>query len=212
MGGFGSGRWARSEAKARTVDHKFVDVRWLARIKALEAGTEVRFDNGESLKVISAGLSLEVLFFTDNYNQTGLASVRFRPCALGGQRSTFVCPNCYKPVYVLYRHRCGYKCRKCAKLAYKSQSEDRITRSLTRVNRLLRKIDPTACLMTGVPEKPSGMHNSTYRRLVQSARTQLDEVVPQWGASIAKHSELIGAVVSALDDLVYTNVDLDRLS
>ena len=191
MGGFGSGRWARSETKGRTIDFKSVDIRRLARINALEAGTEVRFDNGESLKVISVGLSLEVLFFSDNFLQNGRVSVLFRPCALGGQRATFECPLCQRPVFLLYKRHGSYKCRQCAKLSYTSQSEEPVSRAMRKTTKLLRKLSSDACLMTGVPDKPKGMHQTTYRRISAKAQACLSRVMPQWATIHDQHRELL---------------------
>lgn len=193
MGGFGSGRWARSETKARTVEYKSIDIRKLTRIKALKAGTEVRFDSGESLKVISAGLSLEVLFFSDNFLQNGRVSVRFRPCALGGQRATFECPKCNRSAFLLYKRYGSYKCRQCAKLSYASQAEDPVSRAMRKTTKLLRKLSPDACLMTGVPDKPKGMHQATYRRISLRAEHRLSQVMPQWAAIQDQNRELLNA-------------------
>ena len=191
MGGFGSGRWTRSEAKPRTFDYKSVDIRRLARIKALEAGTEVRFDSGESLKVISVGLSLEVLFFGDNFLQNSRVSVRFRPCALGGQRALFECPACHRPVFLLYKRHGSFKCRQCADLSYVSQSEDPVSRSMRKTTKLLRKLSPDACLMTGVPDKPKGMHQVTYQRISSHAEYCLAQVMPQWTTIQDQYREVL---------------------
>lgn len=193
MGGFGSGRWTRSEAKARTVDYKSVDIRRLARINALEAGTEVRFDSGEFLKVISVGLSLEVLFFSDNFLQNGRVSVRFRPCVLGGQRALFVCPACHRSVFLLYKRHGSFKCRQCSELSYVSQSEDPVSRAMRKTTKLIRKLSPEACLMTGVPDKPKGMHRATYCRISIQAEHRLSQVMPQWAAIQDQTRELVNA-------------------
>lgn len=200
MGGFGSGRWARSETKARTVDFKSVDIRRLARINALEAGTEVRFDSGESLKVISVGLSLEVLFFSDNFLQNGRVSVRFRPCASGGQRAAFECPLCQRPVFLLYKRHGSYKCRQCAKLSYASQSEDPVSRAMRKTTKLLRKLSPDACLMTGVPDRPKGMHGLTYAKLSSKASQLMNNVMPHWESIIEIQLERIGNDLSDFDE------------
>lgn len=200
MGGFGSGRWTRSEAKARTVDYKSVDIRRLARIKALEAGTEVRFDSGESLKVISVGLSLEVLFFSDNFLQNGRVSVRFRRCALGGQRASFVCPACHRSVFLLYKRHGSFKCRQCSELSYVSQSEDPVSRAMRKTTKLIRKLSPEACLMTGIPDRPSGMHRSTYANLSSKANQLINIVMPRWESVIEMQQERIGFDLSVFDE------------
>lgn len=196
MGGFGSGRWARSETKARTVDYKSVDIRRLARINALEAGTEVRFDNGESLKVISVGLSLEVLFFSDNFLQNGRVSVRFRRCALGGQRASFVCPACHRSVFLLYKRHGSFKCRHCSGLSYASQSEDPVSRSMRKTTKLLRKLSPDACIMTGVPDRPKGMHQTTYNRLSTKVELLMGQAIPQWQSAMEINQKVLSNLKS----------------
>lgn len=200
MGGFGSGRWARSETKARTIDYRSVDIRRLARINALEAGTEVRFDDGESLKVISVGLSLDVLFFSDNFLQNGRVSVRFRPCALGGQRALFVCPACHRSVFLLYKRHDSFKCRQCSDLSYESQSEDPVSRAMRKTTKLIRKLSPDACLMTGVPDRPLGMHRSTYANLSSKADKLMNIVVPRWESVIEMQQERIEFDLSIFDE------------
>lgn len=200
MGGFGSGRWTRSEAKPRTFDYKSVDIRRLARIKALEAGTEVCFDSGESLKVISVGLSLEVLFFGDNFLQNSRVSVRFRPCALGGQRALFECPACHRPVFLLYKRHGSFKCRQCADLSYVSQSEDPVSRSMRKTTKLLRKLSRDACLMTGVPDRPKGMHRLTYAKLSSKASLLMNNVMPHLESVIEMQLQRIGNDLSVCDE------------
>lgn len=54
------------------------------------------------------------------------------PCNFGGDRSWFGCPHCGRPVAALYVRASGFGCRRCAQVAYRSQSENATVRELRR--------------------------------------------------------------------------------
>lgn len=47
--------------------------------------------------------------------------------------------------------------------------------------------------MTGVPDKPKGMHQATYRRISLQAEHRLSQVMPQWAAIQDQKRELLNA-------------------
>jgi len=82
------------------------------------------------------------------------------PCNFGGARSWFQCPCCGERVAVLYvRGPRGYACRKCNQIAFASQSLSPLGRNWRRQAKLEARLGEDR-------ERPPGMHQSTYERLL----------------------------------------------
>ena len=88
------------------------------------------------------------------------------PCNYGGKRPWLHCParGCGRRVAILYGGPI-FVCRHCRQLAYDSQRERDYERALRRVQTIQERLGGTGCAVDGCPEKPKGMHWSTYRRL-----------------------------------------------
>ena len=74
-------------------------------------------------------------------------------------------------------------CRRCHRLRYLSQretEEDRATRAMLKIVKRLNPDDPDPC--NDLPEKPNGMHWSTYDRLVE----RYEGYSEQWGLAILR--------------------------
>lgn len=82
-------------------------------------------------------------------------------CHYGNTRPWFACPHCMARVAVIYFRRGGFYCRKCARVAYYSQSEDTIGRTW----RVQQKAE--AKLGKGWA-RPKGMHHKTRERLLET--------------------------------------------
>jgi hypothetical protein len=80
-------------------------------------------------------------------------------CNYGGARSWFHCPRCSARVAKLYLRESGFLCRGCHRIAYASQSEDPIGRAWRAQQKIERRLSEDW-------ERPSGMHRSTYERLI----------------------------------------------
>lgn len=78
------------------------------------------------------------------------------PCHLGGQRSWWGCPACARRVAVLFLRPAGFACRRCAQVAYTSQTECATDRAERRLRRAGAYLGPR-----GV--RPKGMRLATYR-------------------------------------------------
>lgn len=87
------------------------------------------------------------------------------PCNYGASRVWFRCPGCDRRCALIYlgAPRGQYGCRRCARVAYTVQSEDR----LGRLHRKHGKLERT--LAAGGDEwgwqRPKGMHRTTFERL-----------------------------------------------
>lgn len=128
-------------------------------------------------------------------------------CNFGGERPWFRCPGvvdgveCNRRVGKLYRPPRAdlYLCRHCHDLAYQSSREsgDDMKKALRRFQRAQEKlgVGPTTPESGGYddlyPDRPKGMHRSTYEELMN----ELDDAREEWRAEFraeldAMHSRL----------------------
>lgn len=82
------------------------------------------------------------------------------PCAFGGTRTWFACPCCTQRVAVLYLRGGRFACRRCQKVAYASQSCNSMALAWRKQHKLEARSDAHW-------QRPKGMHERTYQRLVQ---------------------------------------------
>jgi hypothetical protein len=100
----------------------------------------------------------------------------------GGRRLWFRCPRCDGRCRVLYG-TWRIACRRCHRLRYLSQretKEDRATRQMLKIVKRLNPDDPDPC--NDLPEKPKGMHWSTYDRMVE----RYEGYSEKWGLAILR--------------------------
>jgi hypothetical protein len=67
-------------------------------------------------------------------------------------------------VAILYGGR-YFRCRHCYDLVYESQRENRMTRLLSKAQKIRARLGGSASMLEPFPEKPKGMHWRTYERL-----------------------------------------------
>jgi ribosomal protein S27AE len=85
---------------------------------------------------------------------------------LGGKRSWFKCPRCGDRCGILY-HKERFACRKCHRLAYASQRQSPQQRAYSQARKIRRNLGSSGSLEEPFPKKPTGMHQSTYERLLE---------------------------------------------
>jgi hypothetical protein len=101
-----------------------------------------------------------VLSYTLNGEpKTQRVPIQRTPCNYGGTRPWFACPHCLARVAVIYLRRGGFYCRRCARVAYYSQSEDACDRSW----RIQRKAEAK---LGENWARPKGMHHKTRERML----------------------------------------------
>lgn len=162
---FGAGRPAykgKAEACLR------LDVRDLARRGLLYAGVSGNWAwsnsrTGERTGTISYSIEEDAAVLT--YAIDGEPKVQWVPilrtgCNYGGARPWFACPHCSTRVAMIYFRRGGFHCRKCAQVAYYSQSEDDIDRTWQKQRKAEAKLGKGW-------SRPKGMHATTRDRLLQ---------------------------------------------
>jgi hypothetical protein len=165
MGGYGSGRtgWRVSCENCLSID-----VRRLAREKLLADGTWFNWRwNNEANSTISVRVEGDYVNFSysvDGEPQTqrvGLARTR---CHFGNHRKWFWCPCCTRRSANLYFRSGRFACRRCNRLAYLIENQDYGQRQWMKAERIERRLGPEM-------ERPKGMHQSTYRALLDRYNT-----------------------------------------
>src|SRR5450759_3272486 len=108
-----------------------------------------------------------VLFYRGLKQRVPLA---WTPCHLGGERPWFVCSEgCHsrtrgQRVAVLFDRYGFFACRNCCNLVYSSQQETPKFRRIRRARKIRVGLGGGESLADPFPEKPKGMHWSTYGR------------------------------------------------
>ncbi|MFN7822754.1 MAG: hypothetical protein ACK5PO_07370 [Bacteroidota bacterium] len=163
MGGwrYGAGRPAR---RLKTDQVLAIDARRWAREGIL--GTPGRCGswgwrlNGEPLASLTyASQGHQVTVSTEQVWQ--VLEVERTPCHYGGTRAWFRCPTCTRRVAIVYwRGGRSFGCRVCWQLAYRSQSQDALARSISREARITARLTEPGL-------RPKGMHRKTFARILE---------------------------------------------
>jgi len=97
------------------------------------------------------------------------------PCPFGGTRPYFICPGatgelpCGSRTRRLYAAGPYFLCRQCYRLSYESQREGPLDRALRRANKIRIGLGGQPGTASIFPDRPRGMHCSTYDRLRKKA-------------------------------------------
>jgi hypothetical protein len=94
------------------------------------------------------------------------------PCHLGGERPWFVCSgvrggSCGRRVAVLF-DKGLFTCRSCCRLVYSSQQETPKFRRIRRARKIRARLGGGESLADPFPERPRGMHRSSYARICRA--------------------------------------------
>lgn len=173
MGGSGSGRYAWRN-RGTIEGRPGVSVAMLRREDGLRVGgmSTLRWNwgrGGESwVSVIAKANSVIFAWRTDGQPRGHEVRLEWQPCRFGGARPWFRCPALGCGRRVLWVHFVGgaFVCRKCGRLAYRSQRVDLSTRGAMKIRKACRALglDPDeAEAMENLP-KPRGMHWRTFQR------------------------------------------------
>jgi hypothetical protein len=177
MGGSGSGNWYRWNTKSKTESQHRIDIRWLKKQKYIIPGLS------GSLSWSSRGENTGSISFRMEENNMTL-KYRHKPsrgewkdveqvisfdqtfCNYGGYRKWFLCPRCRKRVALLYGAGKYFFCRHCYQLTYDSCNTSPLQRIFDRANKLKEKLGGHAGIDYPIPDRPKGMHWTTYNRIV----------------------------------------------
>ena len=94
-------------------------------------------------------------------------ALKWRRCRFGGSRPFLVCPRCLRLCLVLYVWGGHLLCRVCARVAYASQLERERERSWRAARKLRRRLGQESSHVDPIPDRPHGMWQRTYDRVVQ---------------------------------------------
>lgn len=174
MGGLGSGRSAWRNAG--TVESRLsIDIGGLHRAGALAPGAVARwrwtFDSREASVGTLARVHAVVLVFSlGGVQQRHEVRVERLACHFGGSRPWFRCPSCQRRTTQLFLPRCY--CRKCERLAYRSQRADLTERGWMKIRKACRALSlaPEAVDRIAHLTKPKGMHWRTFWRHTASLK------------------------------------------
>lgn len=94
----------------------------------------------------------------------------------GGKRYWWKCPRCYRRVSVLYC--AGYfVCRHCIGAKYQTQHLQPLDRQFKRIATLRSRLGWSGGVAHGIGEKPKGMHQRTYDRLLNEYHVTANRVL-----------------------------------
>jgi hypothetical protein len=187
VGGAGSGSWYRFDKKTTVEECRSLDVRKLYHEGLLKpghrftsswsrAGREITSIGGVVLG--SSRPERVVLLFRHRSGPSAewedvqeLVELDWTPCNFGGERPWFLCPGtvngvgCGRRVAVLHAAGKYFLCRHCYDLTYQSQRDNKMYRALHRAQNIREYLGGSPNMLQPFPEKPKGMHWSTYERL-----------------------------------------------
>lgn len=158
---FGAGRPAFNVKAERCIR---LDVRQLHRVGSLAPGAHRSWGwnmAGEPAGNVGLRAELHALWVLCSINGKAAdqrITIERTGCTYGGVRPWFLCPPCNRRVAVLYLRGQAFRCRRCAKVAYFSQSEDACDRRRRRLTTVAAKLPEDG-------SKPKGMHWTTFKRL-----------------------------------------------
>ena len=169
MGSVFSGRHFR-ERKLTTNDVSSIDIRDVSR-RALLSTSWTRVTQGIYGDLVYIKAHNNNICFgvkkESSISVVGHAPITWSPRHFGGTQPYFVCPEhvCGRRAAILYLSNRRIACRTCSRLSYESQHESKHIRTLGRAERLRQKIEARPLLLSPMPDRPKGMHHSTYDQI-----------------------------------------------
>ncbi len=201
MGGFGSGRqWG----KDCTSDMRQVDVRHLQRDGSLKPGLSYSLQwtrGGNVVGSINLAVQADFVRFTYRHSRGGeqwqdvqaVAYLDRTPCRFGGSRAWWLCPCCGRRVAILYIGKTP-ACRRCYRLAYRSERETADDRATRQADKLRDRLGWEPGILNGKGGKPKGMHWRTFERLEAQYDAYVSVSLAGMGRMLGKIQQRVGNV------------------
>lgn len=160
MGGFGSGKGIRRNAKiSKKLNTDSLPCLVIpAMIKIIKDRPEVKFESKE-IKFSMSQSFISIERIGDKIIDTDKIKVIAMPCTYGGFRYFGCCPLCQKRVRTLYLYHTLFACRHCLKMCYISQNNNLSYRLRIKRDKIAEKINGNAY------EKPKWMRKRTFSDL-----------------------------------------------
>ena len=177
MGGPGSGRLLRFNTKPTVERQISIDIRWLKRQNGLIPGTKgtLSWSLQENKRgAVDFKITESCLILKYHHRERGGAWEHVQqaiffdqtPCNYGGHRKWFLCSQCERRVENLYGAGKYFLCRDCHGLTYTSCNTHPRKRLFNKANRLKQEIGVEPGIMDFIPEKPKGMHRTTFDNII----------------------------------------------
>jgi hypothetical protein len=145
-----------------------IDVRDLHRAGAISGGwislpmISLRWPCIERMRAAQYLIQLKL----ENQTTPQCIRVSWTRCHYGGARPLLHCPHCQRRVAKLFKGMGGYWCRACVgNSIYASQNKSTQGRRHFEACKLRLRLGGVASVTEPFPERPRGMHRSTYARL-----------------------------------------------
>ena len=180
MGGVGSSRWLDTDVRPLVDEYQALDVRALARLGGLRDGartvyrrrgaTEAESDERGRVTVSCRGDEITVAWWPDDNPALVVVPLAFTTTGTGGRCPWLRCPGCRRRAARLYLFGWALYCRRCLRLSYATEREDRWDLAARRARRARRRLGlADGDLLAPLPGRPRGMHDDTYAHLRQQA-------------------------------------------
>jgi Zn-finger protein len=139
--------------------------------------------------------------YPDSYIDTsaGRFALDWTPCNFGGHRVWFLC-RCGKRTSTMFAPyssiqdkggKGNWACRHCHEIEYESQYQGPISKKIARCWRIAHKLGLDSILVVPTRiEKPKGMHQKTFERLLEEFEEAQYQMEYELGAWLAKRGEL----------------------
>ncbi len=88
------------------------------------------------------------------------------PQHLGGVRPWWVCPDCGRRCAIVYGFADRFTCRQCGNLTYTTSQSSEWVRKIRKARKIQARLEILKIGDRRVPIRPKGMHEQTFRRLV----------------------------------------------
>lgn len=122
--------------------------------------------------------SFDSFMFFSQYSliqsQVHALSVTSTHCNFGGHKNYWICPLCHRRCRFMYYSSGRGGCRKCLRLAYKSQNETLADRLLRKKEKLQSKLQSTLPF----PDRPKYMRKAVFADICHQIRS-LDQMAMQ---------------------------------
>ena len=153
-----------------------LDIRQMAREDLLRRGQVATFTWGPEQEVqctvrlsitgYHADVSAQWRVSGEWHSAEYQLDIEWLPCRFGGVRPLWVCPvpSCASRAAIVYG-RGVFACRRCMRLAYRSQHEGKWSRAVRRADKIRMHLGWDPGIAFGPGSKPKGMHWKTSLRL-----------------------------------------------
>lgn len=173
MGGYGSGKRRRLDAKRTTGSMLSIDIRDIYRRTHLQPGLNGDFSwSGMDAGPGAVNFWIEetcLLLAYERHQSDGsntevaeFVSIDRTECHYGGARAWFQCPRCVRRVAKLFFGDKGFCCRQCNDLTYACQQESPQYRLMRKAQKVRECLGGSSSVLEPFPLKPKGMHWKTY--------------------------------------------------